>query len=148
MPVIVPLVSAVNLTPSSTAELSPEATVAGVAKSKMVSAGVTAFDAADAIRVTSVLVVETCTVSVVPLVSPVTVADVADPLETCTGVPAVERKYTRLDSSHRALSFALGSVQLTSARPDAGLAVTPVGADGADGFPEVPDELGWNIGST
>jgi hypothetical protein len=42
------LTSVVNLTPSSTGEVSPESSVAGVAKSKMVSSGVMAGEALEA----------------------------------------------------------------------------------------------------
>src|ERR1700745_892004 len=47
-PVTEPSRSALKATPNSTGLASPESTVAGVAKSKMVARGVTAFDAADA----------------------------------------------------------------------------------------------------
>jgi len=62
MPVTDPLVSAVNFTPSSTEEVSPESTVAGVEKSKIVSSGVTALDAADAGPVPTPFVAETVNV--------------------------------------------------------------------------------------
>jgi hypothetical protein len=48
MPVICPLVSAVNLTPRSTEVVSPESIVAGVPKSKIVACGVTALEALEA----------------------------------------------------------------------------------------------------
>ena len=49
----------VNLTPSSTEFESPESTVAGVAKSKIVSCGVTAREAAEAAPVPTLLVAVT-----------------------------------------------------------------------------------------
>src|SRR5436853_7607944 len=93
MPVIVPLLSAVNLTPSSTAELSPESTVAGLAKSKMVSAGVTAFDAPDAGPVPTPSVAETVNVYAVPFDIQVSASCVGDPLGSCTCAPAVTPTY-------------------------------------------------------
>jgi hypothetical protein len=47
MPAIEPSWSARNLTPSSTALVSPESTTAGVARSKIIACGVTAFDGLD-----------------------------------------------------------------------------------------------------
>ncbi len=47
MPVTVPPTSEVNFTPTSIEEMSPESTVAGVEKSKIVSRGVIALDGAD-----------------------------------------------------------------------------------------------------
>ncbi len=48
MPVIWPLKSALNFTPTSTALGSPESGVAGAARSKIVAFGVTADDGLDA----------------------------------------------------------------------------------------------------
>ena len=90
---IEPLVSAVNLTPSSTADVSPESIVDGVPKSKIVSCGVVAADAADAGPVPRLLVADTVNVYAVPFVKPVTVAEDAEPLLTCTGVCAVDPMY-------------------------------------------------------
>ena len=67
--------------------------MAGVPKSKIVSAGVTAADAADAGPVPMPLVAATVNVYAVPLVRPVTVVEVAEPLLTCTGVCAVPPMY-------------------------------------------------------
>ncbi len=58
-------------------------------KSKIVSSGVTALDAVDAEPVPTPLVADTVNVYAVPLVRPVTVVEVAEPLLTCTGVCAV-----------------------------------------------------------
>jgi hypothetical protein len=94
MPVTVPPLLAVNDTPTSTDELSPESTMLGVPeKSKIVSSGVTALDAEEAGLVPTELVAVTWKVYAVPSLRPVTVADVAEPLLTCTGVPAVVPAY-------------------------------------------------------
>jgi hypothetical protein len=78
----------VKFTPSSTPEVSPESTVAGVAKSKIASSGVTAPEAAEAGLVPFAFVAVTVNVYAVPFVRPVTVVDVDDG-PTLTGVPAV-----------------------------------------------------------
>ena len=59
MPLIVPATSLRNLTPSSTALPSPESTVSGVARSKIVSYGVTALEAADSGPVPAALIAAT-----------------------------------------------------------------------------------------
>jgi hypothetical protein len=82
-------VSEVNFTPSSTEEASPESIVAGVPKSKIVFSGVSAEDGADSGLVPTLLVALTVNVYAVPLVSPVTVALVADAL-AWVGVCAAE----------------------------------------------------------
>ena len=63
-----PLLSAVNLTPSSTGAVSPESIVCGVPKSKIVSMGVTALDGDDAGPVPMLLVALTVNVYAVPFV--------------------------------------------------------------------------------
>jgi hypothetical protein len=67
----------VKFTPSSTPEVSPESTVAGVAKSKIASSGVTAPEAAEAGLVPFAFVAVTVNVYAVPFVRPVTAVDVA-----------------------------------------------------------------------
>ena len=67
------------------------------------------------------------------MVRPVTVAEVAEPLLTCVGVCAVEPIYGVTVYDVIGLPLAAGAVQLTIAWPDAGIAVTPVGAPGAVG---------------
>ncbi len=88
-----PLRSAVNLTPTSTEFGSPESVIEGVPKSKIVSSGVTAFEADDAWLVPTLLTADTVNVYVASLVRPVTSADVADALLTVNGVCAVDPMY-------------------------------------------------------
>jgi hypothetical protein len=91
------LVSVVKAIPRLTDEPSPESTVLGVWDPKMLhgqaseDSGVAELEAADANPVPTALVADTSKVYVVPLVSPLSVVEVAggDPL-TVTGVPAVE----------------------------------------------------------
>ena len=83
------MTSDLNLTPSSTEEVSPESMPAGVAKSKIMLWGVTAFEAADCGPVPIPLVAATLKVYAVLLVSPETIVEVPEPL-TWTGVCAVE----------------------------------------------------------
>src|SRR6478735_5989329 len=98
MPVILPLTSALNFTPSSTAAVSACAGFAGVADdaqmvhaTQVLLAGVTALDAAEAGPVPTALVADTVNVYAVPLVRPVTVAVVAGGLPlTVVGVCAVD----------------------------------------------------------
>src|SRR5437763_7550737 len=71
---------------------SPPSTVAGVAKSKIVSPGVTALDD-DAALVPTALVAVTANVYAVPFVRPLTVADDADGSATRTAVCAMEPTY-------------------------------------------------------
>jgi hypothetical protein len=102
-----------NFTPTSTALVSPESTCAGdPVKSRIVSSGVTADDAAYA-PVPELLLAVTWNVYAVPLVNPVTVADVAD-APAVTGVPAVDPAYgvTVYDVGVPPLT---GADQLTSA---------------------------------
>src|SRR5450755_497751 len=129
MPVIWPLVSAVNLTPTSTDVVSPESRVAGVAKSKIVFCGVTAAEV-PAGPVPSALVAVTLNVYAVPLVSPVTEAEVAE-APACTGVPAVAPANGVIVYPVIGLPLLLGAVQVTSAWLVAGRAATLVGAAGA-----------------
>src|SRR3954462_1720498 len=97
MPVIFPLTSALNLTPTSTEEGSESLGVVGVAVAgqivqpvQEVPDGVTAAEAAEAGPVPTALVAATVKVYVVPFVSPLTVAVVAGGLPvTVVGVCAV-----------------------------------------------------------
>ena len=85
---------AVKVTPNSTDEVSPESMfpATGAMKSKIVSSGVIAGDAADAGPIPLAFDAVTVNVYAVPLVSPVTVVLVAEaPAET--GVPAVDPTY-------------------------------------------------------
>jgi hypothetical protein len=148
MPVIDPLVSAVNFTPSSAEELSPESTSAdeGAEKSKIVSSGVTAGLADDAGPDPIPFVAVTVKVYDVPLLSPVTTAEVADGLPTTTGDPAaVPPAYGVIVYELIGLPFALGGDHDTIASLDAGEAITLVGAEGTDGPLEAD---GWNRTST
>jgi hypothetical protein len=89
--------SALNFTPSSTAEESESLGFAGVADDghsvhaeQVNAAGVTEFDALEAGPVPIALVADTVNVYAVPFVSPPTVALVAGGLPvTVVGVPAV-----------------------------------------------------------
>jgi hypothetical protein len=143
-----------NFTPTSIELPSPESTIDGVPKSKIVSCGVTALDAPDAGPVPPPFVAATVNVYAVPFVRPVTLALVAggEPV-TVVGVWAVEPTYGVIVYPVIALPpLLLGAVQLTSAWLVAGLAVTFEGAvggfvvngvtalDGADAAP-VPTAL-------
>src|SRR5690349_20055060 len=79
-----PLVSAVNATPRFTADPSPESATDGVADPSIVhgqagaeACGVAGFDAPDAGPAPAPFVADTVNVYVVPLVSPLTVVEVA-----------------------------------------------------------------------
>jgi hypothetical protein len=131
-----PLVSVVKTIPRLTAVVSPELTVAGVVVPKMLhghcndASGVTTFDGAEAGPEPAELLASTVKVYAVPLVSPVTVAEVAGGVPTTvTGVPAVEpaNGVTVYDVT---LPPA-GAVQLTEAAPGPAVAaVTALGAPG------------------
>ena len=110
---IEPFVSDVNLTPTSTAILSPESITTGMAKSKIVSLGTTELDAADAALVPTALVADTVNVYPLPFVNPGTTADVADPLVTWIGLCAVEPRYGVTVYPVIGLPLAPGAVQLT-----------------------------------
>src|SRR3954454_476307 len=133
MPVTVPSKSERNFTPSSTGVESPESTVVGVSKSRIVACGVTEFEAADVLPVPASLVAETLNVYRAPLVSPVIVVLVELP-ETSTGDCAAAPSYGvtvyRVIAASPSL---LGFDQLTSAEVDAGRARTSPGAAGGIG---------------
>src|SRR5918912_3659060 len=96
MPVIDPFTSALNLTPTSTAEPSASLAVTGVAvdgqivhAEQLIVAGVTAFEGEEAGPVPTEFVAETVKVYEVPLVSPVTLTlEVGGLPATVTGVCA------------------------------------------------------------
>src|SRR3954466_13262960 len=98
MPVILPLMSALTFTPTSSAAESAMLGFAGVAEDAQIvhaahvrAAGVTALDAVEVGPVPTALVAETVNVYAVPFVSPVTVVLVAGGLPvTVAGVWAVE----------------------------------------------------------
>ena len=92
MPVTEPPKSVLNFTPTSTGLRSPASTVVGAAKSRIVSCGVTAFEAVDAGPVPTPLVAVTLNVYAVPVVSPVIVLLVVD-APTWTAVWAAEPMY-------------------------------------------------------
>ena len=100
-PVTVPPTSEVNFTPSSTEDASPESPFVGVAElDQMVQAlhvtgaGVTLFEAVEAGLVPTEFVAVTLNVYAVPLVRPLTVADVCGGLPlTVVAVCAVDPTY-------------------------------------------------------
>ena len=77
MPLTVPATSLRNLTPSSTEPASPESTVPGVARSKIVSYGVTEAEAVESGPGPEELIAATLKVYAVPFVRPPTLAEVA-----------------------------------------------------------------------
>src|SRR5438067_322195 len=101
MPVMTPLRSALNLTPSSVDAGSPSSGLVGVAAAaqiehalQLTDEGVVALDATEAAPVPTAFVVDAVKVYAVPLVSPATVADVAGGLPvTVVGVRAVDPAY-------------------------------------------------------
>jgi hypothetical protein len=124
-------VSDLNATPSVTLLPSPESMLVGVAKSKIVSCGVTALDGEDSGLDPTALLAVTVNVYAVPLVSPLTVAEVADAFDTWTGAFAVDPTYGVTVYPVIALPpLSDGALQLTCAELDAGIAPTPVGAVG------------------
>src|SRR3954464_3235661 len=149
--------SAWNFTPSSMALVSPESTVAGVAKSKIVASGVTAFDASDAGLEPTPLVAGTLNVWLVPFFSPLPGAVVAS-APTGVGVCALEPMYGVTVWPVIALSPSLfAGVHVTRADCDAASAATPVGAvgttaptgvtafDGADTAPAPLAFSAWTV---
>ena len=81
------------MTPRLPEPPSPESIPVGGVKSRIVSSGVTAAEAVDCAPVPRLLVAETVNVYALPLVSPDTVAEVAEPLSVCVGVCAVPFRY-------------------------------------------------------
>jgi hypothetical protein len=82
-----------NSVPSETLEESPESKTVGVAKSKIVSSGVTAVESGEAGLEPTALVAVTVKSYAVPFVKPLTVAEVAVGFDTCVGVCAIEPMY-------------------------------------------------------